>query len=772
MHKLFKNARWIWPAPVNLDETDRRVQYRKTFELNAIPKHAELLITADSLYVLWVNGNYAGRGPARGFHGQWPFDRVEIAPYLKAGSNVLAVMAYQYGISTFSYLYNHGSGLLISGRAGTTDLCTGAAWKMREAPGYARGVARLSQQLGFEELFDARIEVCESCWKSINYDDSKWLAGNAFAMLVPDAMPWHEFEERGIPALTKDVALPKKLLACSSWQSTANWRVPQNISQLFFGEKRDWAPASGHAEELCFAMQAEHETADAYLIDFGQEVVGTPILEISGASGGEVIDILAFESLTGLMPDLYDPSRSCRISIAGRLATKTGNNHHEFTMIWGFRYLALVRRGVSAELKIKASLHQTIYPLKETGYFRASDTTLNDIWNICRHSQRMCMLDAYVDCPWREQAQWWGDALVQAHNTFALAADARLLARGIRQLGTQKVPNGLTYGHAPTMSHHCILPDFSLVWIITHWNYYFQTADTGLFVIFQERVWEILEYFQGRAARNGLQYFDERYWLFLDWSNQVHKDGAPTILNLQYLWALRCAEKLFVLTGDTKRADECARRATELLIAISSFLYDGKAGILYDGLTFTGERVKIQSPHAAALAIILNIFPEAHDRFLQKLLLPLVCGKRAVPVLPSSFFMFYIYEALKQKGYRRETLDSIRRWWGEWCDIGLTSTPENWNWRDYRGALSMCHAWSAHPLLHFAEIVLGVKQLAPGWQAVSFSPLAIKGQQAEGAVATPFGPIKVRWDWTGGKLSRAIKHPAKIKVIEIESENS
>ena len=37
------------------------------------------------------------------------------------------------------------------------------------------------------------------------------------------------------------------------------------------------------------------------------------------------------------------------------------------------------------------------------------------------------MTDSYVDCPWREQAQWWGDARVQAANTLHLSADPRML---------------------------------------------------------------------------------------------------------------------------------------------------------------------------------------------------------------------------------------------------------------------------------------------------------------------------------------------------------
>src|SRR5690606_3717869 len=110
---------------------------------------------------------------------------------------------------------------------------------------------------------------------------------------------------------------------------------------------------------------------------------------------------------------------------------------------------------------VRPYLIETIYPIEPVGRFESDDALLADIHRICVRTQRVCMLDAYVDTPWREQAQWWGDARVQSQNTFHLASDPRLLRRGIRKIAEQRVPNGLTYGHAPTIAHNCILPDYS-----------------------------------------------------------------------------------------------------------------------------------------------------------------------------------------------------------------------------------------------------------------------------------------------------------------------
>ena len=47
------------------DRKFSRSMFRATFDLEATPAGAPARITADSRYVLWVNGHEVGRGPAR-----------------------------------------------------------------------------------------------------------------------------------------------------------------------------------------------------------------------------------------------------------------------------------------------------------------------------------------------------------------------------------------------------------------------------------------------------------------------------------------------------------------------------------------------------------------------------------------------------------------------------------------------------------------------------------------------------------------------------------
>ena len=76
----------IWtstPSPANT----HFVAFRKQFTLPDAPRDALLSLFADVRYLLWINGRYVTRGPAR-FQPEGPeYDTVPVGPSLKAGSN-------------------------------------------------------------------------------------------------------------------------------------------------------------------------------------------------------------------------------------------------------------------------------------------------------------------------------------------------------------------------------------------------------------------------------------------------------------------------------------------------------------------------------------------------------------------------------------------------------------------------------------------------------------------------------------------------------------
>jgi len=760
--EVFAGAQWIWPESQGFDLVNYYMQARRAFTLAAAPRTCRIRVTADSWYKLFVNGKYVCRGPARGFQYSWPYDEAEIGPYLVKGRNAVALVAYSLGIGNHQYVCAEAGGAILAGRAAGVDISTGPEWRVRRAPAYARDAARLTYELGFEESFDARLD--DGSWTGARYDDTGWRSPR----LTPaGSMPWHSVEPRGIPMMREEVVLPAAIVAESRGRSAKDWREAGNLTALFVGERRAWR-RSGTALKRAGRAAAFRAAPTGrgryrtYLVDFASEVIGSVGFEVKGAAGGEVVDAQAAETLTGLKPDVLDPAAGCKIAIASRLVLRKGATRHEQFQPWGFRYLAVTVRETSKPLTIGVYLRTTVYPLEVKARFRSDDPVLDRIYDISVRTERLCMLDAYVDCPWREQAQWWGDARIQAANTFHLSADARLLARGVRQTAGQAVPNGLTYGVTPTTAHHCVLPDYTLTWIMTIWDYYRQTGDASLAREHAPRMFWALDYFRGVTAKNGLLPYDDRYWLFLDWA-AVFKEGYPTLYNIMYFWALETAARLFGLIGAKREAAELAARARASRKAIMGHLFDRRRRAFHGGLDWNGRPAGKDTAHPYALAILSGLCPEYDEAFTRERLLPLVA--MADPVgesvdrrepeswvdlkTPSPFFIYYVFEALKARGRKAEVIRCIRRWWGAFVDDAFTTTPENWVY--VGGSISACHAWSAHPVVHLLNVVLGVTEDAVAWRSITFEPVFDCCGQASGAVATPLGEVEVSWRTKGGR---------------------
>ena len=88
------NAMWVWDEPdANTVAQNNEPRYlRRTFNLDAKPQAAELWVTADNLYTVYVNGQKVGDGK------EWSsVDKYEVAKHLVVGKNVLAIKATNQG---------------------------------------------------------------------------------------------------------------------------------------------------------------------------------------------------------------------------------------------------------------------------------------------------------------------------------------------------------------------------------------------------------------------------------------------------------------------------------------------------------------------------------------------------------------------------------------------------------------------------------------------------------------------------------------------------
>lgn len=80
-----EEASWIW-HPHWKEEDEAKgggfVYFRKTCELRKGRHNCALRISADSRYLLYVNGVPVSRGPCKGDRFTWHYEEVEVGDYL------------------------------------------------------------------------------------------------------------------------------------------------------------------------------------------------------------------------------------------------------------------------------------------------------------------------------------------------------------------------------------------------------------------------------------------------------------------------------------------------------------------------------------------------------------------------------------------------------------------------------------------------------------------------------------------------------------------
>ncbi|MDQ8192940.1 family 78 glycoside hydrolase catalytic domain [Coraliomargarita sp. SDUM461004] len=759
---ILKKAQWIWPESPSWNLHNCYALFRKSFDLKSLPEKAPLHITADQSYQLYINGHYICRGPARGFQRTWPYDTVDIAKWLVPGVNLIAVRAHNPGFGNFQYVHQGYAGLLVAAQWEQTELLSNNTWKGRRQTGIRKDTVPTSLQLFSQEVIDLRIESPD--WMLPNFNDSQW---NGLISEVPwNSMPWYSLQARGIPMLDEGILKIGKVIGQAKGKSTANYQSTCNLSHNKLEEGLSHTPHSADATELPFAKCSDGEWR-SQLIDLGKLHVGCVCLEIVGPTGGEIVETHHYETLdqATLCPD-YNPDAHSLMAFSQRLICRKGKNHHSFYHPFGFRYMIVTVRDNKTPLTIKSSLRKSLYPVVRKGAFECSESLLKDIWETCAWTEEVCSMDAYVDTPWREQAQWWGDARVQAWNTFHLSGDHRLFKRGIQQIAAQVTPDGVTYGHAPTIAHGCILPDFTLIWMLTLWDFYWQTGSLEPFQQQHTVIQKALEYFERQTnAQTGLLNYDHRFWLFLDWTD-IHKHGCSSVYSLWYLHTLDRLNEMYSLCGDTVFAENCQRKAINLRKNLHKLI--NAEGLIQDGYTEQGHVVTETSVHAQTLALLTRLTPENEDKILNLRILPYIRSELKTDIQPSAYWITYIYTALSERGYGNEVIADIRKRWAPMVTHGTT-------WENFAPKIadeSFSHAWSAHPLYHLMQILGGIRQSSPGWENIKITP-TFTGDAAAVVIPSPLGNIHSAWSRNGDYIKGSIQLPEGMEAtLQLPSQQA
>jgi alpha-L-rhamnosidase len=500
------------------------------------------------------------------------------------------------------------------------------------------------------------------------------------------------------------------------------------------------------------------------LFDLGKEYSGYLAFEVE-ANEGDILDWYGFEYMVGeYRQDMFGLDHTLRY------VCKSGRQRYETPIRRGFRYVSMTVRGAKQPIKLyNVTMIQSNYPVAEVGQFTCSDELLNDIWEISRHTTKVCMEDTFVDCPAFEQVFWVGDSRNEALVSNYLYGVQDIVKRCLSLVPGSKHQTPLFADQVPS-GWSSVIPNWTFFWAIACAEYYEQTADETFASEMYGHIRFTLEHYLTNINDQGL--FAIKGWNLLDWSPiDQPNDGIVTHQNMFLAHTLRIGARMASISGDQQGVALLEDAALRLETAINNHLWNEDALAYIDCIHVDGRRSQVVSMQTQVVASLTGV---AQGDRKQKIDSYLVTPPSHFVQIGSPFMSFFYYEALAKLGEVDLVLADIRHNYGMMIRNGATTCWEQYpNFLENRTNPNMltrshCHAWSSAPAYFLGREVLGVRSLAPGWSEIEVAPAPSGLTWAKGSVPHPAGG-RIDVSWTVNEASKtmeiSVSYPASVSVL-------
>jgi hypothetical protein len=536
---------------------------------------------------------------------------------------------------------------------------------------------------------------------------------------------------------------PKKIVASS--------KNAQNLCAPKFGQVSEGEFLKGSGVIL--------DKNDWIILDFGKEIAGS--IQIgSGArtSRTAAVRVRFGESVSETMSELI-----------GKAKNATATNEHAIrddivTIPWfgrreigetGFRFVRIdnpSNNRVQIEYVRAVSMMR---PMKKLGSFECSDERINKIFETAVHTVHLCCQDFVWDGIKRDRLVWMGDMHPETHTILNIFGASKI------------IPETLDYAAATTHPKYNwmnTIPNYTLWWIRNVADWYRYSGDK-----------EYIKKHENYIARTTLRILStispEGRWKakpFLDWPTEGNKNAAAA--GTQGLLLITLNDAKFLLEQiDSKKNNNLIAK-----------IKDARKRVQKYQVKYIGSKTA-----AALLGLAgINQPSEMYEKFLSK------DGHKGV----STFYGYYILEAMSAAGQNAHALKTVRDYWGGMLDMGATSFWEDFDlaWTNnafridqmpvkgmkdihgdygaycYKGFRhSLCHGWSGGPAPWCINNILGIRPLDIGCKTVQVKPDLAGLKWAKGSMALPCGgAVKVEVkQLPDGKLDVSIDAPKHVKIV-------
>lgn len=508
------------------------------------------------------------------------------------------------------------------------------------------------------------------------------------------------------------------------------------------------------ADKYCNIKTRKEGTA-SILFDFGKEIQGHVQLTTGGGEPrvipvnvryGESVS----EAMEGITPENGSTNdhaiRDFKLSLPF-FGTANGGES-------GFRFVRLDFETPEINLLLKdVRAAVTFRDIPYLGSFRSSDSRLDSIWQTGAYTVHLNMQDYVWDGVKRDRLVWIGDMhpeVLTIYNVFGY---------------NPVVPKSLDLIRDTTPMPHWMngMCSYSLWWILIHHDWYMMNGDADYLAQQKPYLEQLSRFILGQVDNDGHEHLTGAT-RFLDWPTSEDKESIDLGLHAMVAMALDASSSMLRTMGNKQLADSCAN---------------------------TSRLMRKTAPKSNSVKQVSALLSLADMMRAEK---------GAKEILRdgakdfTSFYGYYMLEALAKAGKYDEAMDIIKQFWGGMLDLGATTFWEDFNidWLDNAGRIdempqegkvdvhksygnycysklrhSLCHGWASGPTSWLSRHVLGVEIVEPGFKAIRINPHLGSLDHVSGTIPTPHGVISVEHKRDSkGHVRTTYSVPEGIKVLK------
>jgi hypothetical protein len=415
----------------------------------------------------------------------------------------------------------------------------------------------------------------------------------------------------------------------------------------------------------------------------------------------------------------------------------------------GFRFARIDNMDpkIAVELsQVRAIL--TIRDIPYVGSFKCSDERLNKIWETGAYTVHLNMQDYLWDGIKRDRLVWLGDMHPEVSVINSVFGYNEVVPKSL----------DMTRDVTPVTAWMNGISSYSMWWILIHEEWYQHHGNLDYLRQQQPYLTALLKRLTTYVDADGREKLDGMR--FLDWPTFENKTAVHEGLQAMMTLTMESGARLTEILGDMETSKLC----TDTVKLLRKHLPES-----------SGRK----SP-----AALLSIAGFRDPADVAKVL------KHDGPKDLSTFYGFYVLNALAKSGDIDTGLDFISQYWGGMLDFGATTFWEDFDldWTKNAGRIdepvpagkkdlhgdfgahcyvgfrhSFCHGWAGGPTAWLSRNVLGVTPVVPGCDKVGIAPNLGRLTWAEGTYPTPKGPIHVRHEkQADGSVKSTVKLPVGV----------